>query len=261
MTAPHRIENELYRIDFEAEAGRLVSVLDKKCDCDLIAERALGESFRLLLPLPGVECNYIDGREQTLTACDASADSLALTWRGPLTSEHGAFNLDVVLHIALAGEAIEFTCEVRNGTEHKLAEVWYPILGGMMGLGSAENRRDTTVLLPMGNGCWTQNIFTDFGNTRGQTLGIAGEEHAFWYPGYMPMPWVSLHNPALNRGLYFAALEETPRIKSIRFAQDPQEERDRRPAGGIGAIVAPSAVARPFLPAPSASRLCGRRPP
>ncbi len=117
MSAPYRLENELYRIDVEADAGRLVSVLDKKGGCDLITDPALAENFRLLLPLPDVECNYIDGREQKLSACDASADSLTLTWRGPLTSGYGAFDLDVVLRIALAGEAIEFTCEVRNDAE------------------------------------------------------------------------------------------------------------------------------------------------
>jgi hypothetical protein len=123
--------------------------------------------------------------------------------------------------VALAGEAVQFDCRVRNGSEHKLTEVWYPVLGGLRGLGTAEQQRGTQALVPLGNSVWAQPLFSDFGNTRGETLGVTGAEHSFYYPGSMCMPWVSLYHPELDRALYFAALEETPRVKLIRFNLDP----------------------------------------
>jgi len=220
VTAPYCLENESYHVEVDAEAGRLISVVDRPRRFELIAEPALAGNFRLLLPLPDTGCNYINGCEQTLSSCDVSDNCMTLTWRGPLNSQYGAYDLDVVMRIALVDQAIEFTCDVRNGTEHKLAEVWYPVFGGMMGLGSEDVRRETIALVPLSNEHWKQNIFADFGDTRGQTLGVPGGEHSFCYPGFMPMPWVSLYNPALDCGLYVAALEDTPRVKMLRFALD-----------------------------------------
>ena len=215
------VENASYAIGIDPRRGTIVSLVDKVGGYDLIADPRLAGNFRLLLPLPGQECNYLDGREQSLSACEQAPDAVTLTWNGPLKNARGEFDLGVTLRIELTGEAVQFHCEVRNGTEHKLTEVWYPVLGGLQGVGRAEDRRSTAAMVPAVNSAWAQPLFTDFGNTRGETLGITGAEHSFCYPGALSMPWVSLYNPANRRALYFAALEETPRVKLLRFALDP----------------------------------------
>jgi len=225
-----RLENAYYAVGIDPRCGTIVSLVDKAGGYDLIAEPRLAGNFRLLLPLPGVECNYLDGREQPLSACEQRLDGVTLVWNGPLNNERGSFDLGVTLRIELTSEAVEFHCEVRNGTEHKLAEVWYPVLGGLQGVGRAEDRRSTAVLAPTTNTAWAQPLFTDFGNSHGETLGISGAEHSFCYPGTLCMPWVSLHNPANQRALYFAALEETPRVKLLSFDFDPGTAEGR--AGG-----------------------------
>jgi len=216
-----RLENSYYAIELTADRGTIVSLVDKAGGYDLIADPRLAGSFRLLLPLPGMESNYFDGIEQRLSGHEQTANSVKLTWNGPLKNERGEFDLGVTLWIELAGEEIRFRCEVRNSTEHKLTEVWYPVLGGLHGIGRAEERRATEALAPTTNTAWAQPLFTDFGNTHGETLGVSGAEHSFCYPGTLSMPWISLHNPANKRALYFAALEETPRVKLLRLAFDP----------------------------------------
>lgn len=215
------IENPHYRVEFNSTNGLLTRLLDKRGKTELIAEPRLADNFRVLLPIPGMDANYILGSEQKLSSSQVTETSVELRWDGPLKNERGEFALDVTLRMEFVGEAIHFRSSVRNRTEHKIFEVWHPIVGGMMGLGTGPKRRETEVLVPTGNAHWRQPIFTNFGNTRGQVLGTFGGEHSFCYPGFMSMPWFSLFRSDRSRALYFAALEDTPRVKGIRFALDP----------------------------------------
>ena len=224
------LENAYYAIEIETMHGTLQRLTDKVGGYELITEPRLADNFRLLLPLPAVECNYILGQEQSLSSYETMADSVKLVWQGPLRNARGAFDLDVSLWVELIDESIQFRCEVRNGTEYQIAEIWYAIIGGMTGVGDGDRQKDTWALLPSGNNVWHQQLFTDFGNTRGQTLGVTGAEHSFCYPGVMCMPWVSLYNPTANRAIYVAALEEVPRVKMIHFYLDPGSA-EGRPGG------------------------------
>src|SRR5208337_2243289 len=58
------IENGLYRLEVDAERGLIQRIFDKAGKVELIAEPRLADNFRLLLPLPGLEANYIFGPEQ-----------------------------------------------------------------------------------------------------------------------------------------------------------------------------------------------------
>ena len=49
----------------------------------------------------------------------------------------------------------------------------------------------------------------------------SGVFDSFCYPGFLCMPWVSIFHSKLQRAVYIAALEETPRVKAIRFALEP----------------------------------------
>ena len=208
MAETYSVENERYRVEVDGGHGRIVSVVDKARGYDVISVPGEADNFRILVPLPDMLSNYVIGSEQALSSCDVAGDRMTLKWEGPLRAVCGELDLDVTMGIALAGEAIEFTCAVRNGTEYPLNEVWYPILGGMRGIGPEAQRRETMALVPQANQFWLQNLFTDFGNTRGQTLGVTGAEHIFGYPGFMPMPWVSLFHRGLDCGLCFRRWSE-----------------------------------------------------
>jgi hypothetical protein len=218
--SPYHLENDLYYLEVDGEFGCITRIRDKRGGFELITEPRLAENFRVLLPLPDVECNYLLGSQQRLTSARAENDALVLQWGPRLHNERGEFALAVEMRIALVGETIEFTCRMQNGSAYAIAEVWYPIIGGMTGFGAGETGRRAEVLVPTGNAHWRQPIFTDFGNSAGQRLGIPGGEHSFYYPGVLSMPWICLQQPEEEHGLYFAALENIPRVKGIRFALD-----------------------------------------
>jgi len=223
MNAHHWVENDCYRVEVEPQHGRIVRVYDKRGRLELITEPRLAENFRLLLPLPQMHANYILGSEQELASAEREGDTLKLHWAPLLRSEYGAFDLDVTLWIVLAGESIEFRCDVANGTEHKLAEVWYGMIGGMTGLGAGPQAKLTRMLLPEGAGHRDQDIFNQFGggSPPNAGLGLYGPEYSYFYPGHLSMGWISLYNPEISRGLYYAAHDPESCAKVLRFQLMP----------------------------------------
>lgn len=219
------LENALYRIEIESTHGCIVDVVDKAGGYSLIGEPRLAENFRLLLPQPGMQANYLLGAEQTLTTWTQQEDGLRLRWDGPLTNAQDTFDLSVAMDIAFVDAAIEFRCTVENRTTCSLAEVWYPILGGMTGLGPEETRAQTVVVVPHYYSQWVRQLFHTFGT--GECLGVDGGEHRFNYPGNMSMPWVSLHHPQQQRGLFSMVADPTPRCKLLRFGFYPGTAHDR----------------------------------
>ena len=61
-----KIENASYILEVSPENGALVRLRDKVGGVELLTHARLAESFRLLVPLPELEANYILGTEQHL---------------------------------------------------------------------------------------------------------------------------------------------------------------------------------------------------
>jgi hypothetical protein len=218
-------ENHLYLLEVDSKHGVLSRLRDKIGKVELITEPRLAENFRLLLPLPKMHANHILGKEQRLSSAEKLSNGIKLHWAGPLQNAQGSFSLAVTLWIDLIGQTIQFRCNVENRTKHKLAEVWYPVLGGMTGIGSTSDRKNTKVLVPYLFSQWTRDLFTNFGT--GQCLGIFGGEYSFNYAREMSMPWTSLYNPGRKRAVYFAAHDQVARSKSLSFTMTPGNATQR----------------------------------
>ena len=213
------IENPYYLVAVDTENGTILGLRDKRGRIDLITEPRLADNFRLLIPLPDLEANYILGREQQLTSHEKGPDSLDLTWQGPLKNLQGNFDVSVSMKIRLTGLSIEFSISVTNRTHHQIAEVWYPILGGFTGIG---DRQDSHEMIPYAGKSAETDLFHRFeGRSPGEGLGITYVENFWAYPNPMPMPWISLYNNKLNRAMYFACYDTICRYKVVRVEMHP----------------------------------------
>src|ERR1039458_8804616 len=124
--APLTLENAHYVVAVDPVNGAISKLLDKKSGLDLISEPRLADNFRLLIPLPDLEANYILGREQRLASHEQGDDRLRLTWKSPLVNPQGSFDVEVSMTIRFVGASMEFSVDVKNQTKHRIAEVWYP---------------------------------------------------------------------------------------------------------------------------------------
>ena len=227
------VENDLYRIEVERPNGTVVRVYDKVGQLDLIQEPRLADNFRFTLPLRGdaawqsTEANYILGKDQPLTVCRREENGLHLRWEGPLTSVFGKpYDVSVTMTIRLLGEDVRFNLQVENHTPHEIGELFYPILGGSLGLGrEADQRKETELQIPSGTSIETSRIFHTFANH--SWLGVFGPEQYHAYPTKLSMPWIELYQPTLRRAAYFGAHDPQARFKVIHLEQCPGVAGDR----------------------------------
>ena len=138
---PIRFENSNYTIEVSRGSGLLSRFYDKRSRTELITEPRLADNFRLLVPLPDLEGNYILGREQKLTRYEQNPDSLILYWNGPLLNAKDRYDIVVTMTITFVSDAVEVRLALENRGDRSIDEVWYPVLGG--GHRSRQTRRDT----------------------------------------------------------------------------------------------------------------------
>ncbi|HEV8634931.1 MAG TPA: DUF6259 domain-containing protein [Chloroflexota bacterium] len=221
-----RIENGYYVVELNPQNGALTRLYDKVGALELLAHDRLAESFRLLLPLPDLEANYVLGTEQRLSSADQTGGGVVLRWDGPLTNARGGWDLDVETRIAFVGEAVELRTTVRNRTRHKLAEVWHAGLGGLMGVG---DRAATRTTLAKTRGPDTDWLFKQFPESMGVGAGggLRFAEYYVRYPVEIGMPWLDMSNQALGRGVYYGCHDTTPRLATLRVEMHPGLARNR----------------------------------
>jgi len=215
---PIRLENAAYVVDVAPTNGAIRRFYDKRSRTELISEARLADNFRLLVPLARLEGNYILGTEQKLASHQQQGDTLTLSWQTPLTNSQGKYDIDVRMTIALSEAAAEVKLSLRNRSDHSIDEVWYPVLGGITGVGSREDTDETINL-----GGWTSNthLFRHFPSMGGGALGIPFAETYWSYPQGISMPWFDLSNAKLGRGVYVGVHDPVSRYKALRFELHP----------------------------------------
>lgn len=186
----------------ETAYGRVLALIDEDSGAGLCVPRDAAENFRLLVPSDANAENRILGRDQSLSALEREGDVLHLRWDGPLADEAGArHDIDVAMDIALRPEGAAFTLSLENRGDSIVTEVWYPVLGGVLGLDGTEDGAKVSMGPP---------------NVGGKSFSLPFGEHAASYPG-LNMAYVDLTAQRHNRGLYFGAHDLVARQKHFRF--------------------------------------------
>ena len=226
-----RLENDFYRVDVSRRNGVITRLLDKKAGIDFIREPRSAGNFKFTLPIRGeaawqaTEANYVMGDQQILSSVKRDRDALELIWRGPLTSVlDRTYDADVTMRIALVEDRIEFSLTVDNRTDLEIGELFYPMLGGTIGLvpNSAKDYVDpkqTVMVMPGRTGPQSALVFQNFANQ--SWLGIMGPEQHYGYPDQLCMPWLDFYQKDIDRGLYIAAIDPIVRYKVIHVEMFP----------------------------------------
>lgn len=222
-----RLENEVYSIEVGRSNGVIARIHDKVGNLDLMLEPRLSDNWAFALPIVGkeawtnTEANRIQGKSQALTSHILESNSLTLRWDGPLVSVFGIFyDVAVEMTLTLQGDQVVFGMTIDNRTPLEIGEVYYPILGGTLGLGAkAHQRRSTVRTVPTSVNADTQRIYHSFANMT--PFGEVYPEQVYVYPHSLSMPWMHLYSPQLNRGVYLGAHDPVRRMKAVQLLQYP----------------------------------------
>ncbi|MBI5092417.1 MAG: hypothetical protein HZB26_08230 [Candidatus Hydrogenedentes bacterium] len=226
-----RLENDFYRVEVSRRNGVITRLLDKKAGVDFIREPRLAGNFKFTLPIRGeaawqaTEANYVMGEQQKLSSVKRDGKSLELIWRGPLTSVVGrTYDADVTMRVSLVEDQIAFTLAVDNRTDLEIGELFYPMLGGTIGLvpNSSDyfvDPKQTVMVVPGRTGVQSALPFQNFVNQ--SWLGIHGPEQHYGYPDQLCMPWLDFYQNDIDRGLYIGAVDPIVRYKVIHVEMFP----------------------------------------
>ncbi|MCC6696977.1 MAG: hypothetical protein IT365_15215 [Candidatus Hydrogenedentes bacterium] len=223
----HVLENEHYRVEVDRRHGTIRRILDKAKNLELIREPRLAGNYEFSLPIKkeeawqNTEANYILGNKQRLDACTQRENGLTLTWEGPLRSVFGEeYDATVTMRIDLAADDVVFNLSIDNRSALEVGEVYYPILGGLRGLGETQqDLKDTYLALPYGAGLKTSRPFYVFDNM--VPFGSLYPEQYHRYPDALSMPWLDLYNARLQRGVYIGAHDPIARNKTFQLLHVP----------------------------------------
>ena len=136
-----RLENSHVLLEIDPALGTICRILDKSSGIDLASTPALAENFRLVLLMPDKTTATIMGRDQKLSGVSRTPDGLALSWNGPLKDTAGAeHKIAVRMDVKAVGNELQFGLHLDNGTNGKVKEAWYPMIGGLTKFGDRESR-------------------------------------------------------------------------------------------------------------------------
>lgn len=200
------IRNDAYVVEVSRRNGSITRILDRKSGIELIREPRLARSFKFSLPLPGkepwqgLEANYIDGKDQKLASIESSSSKLVLHWGPRLKSTLGGTHaLSCAMTIALVGDGIRFEFDVDNTTPYKVGEVYFPMIGGLQGLGTKMGQLKTTEFVrPAGANTASAGIFRVYTNMA--SFSDTGPEQWYLY-GQGEKIWAGFSGPKASRSV------------------------------------------------------------
>jgi hypothetical protein len=188
-------------------SGVILRIHDALSGITLAPPTGLAENFRLVLHKPDGTNVTVLGKDQALSASRVVGGTLTLDWNGPLKDAAGG-ELDISVRMTVAATAggLTFGLHVKNQSQAKVQEAWYPMIGGLADFASSGGKSDATLWIPTSR------------PTERPIVPTAGGA-SFGYPGQMTMGFACVQSKSAGRTLYFASHDSIARHKTFRFVE------------------------------------------
>ena len=154
--------------------------------------------------------------------------------------------------IELRDEGVWFDLKISNPSRYAVGETYFPVLGGLQGLGTTHGQLQATEMVrptgapasgrkrqgkgtagtspaPTGPGFTASAIFKVFNNM--SSFGDQGPEQFYAYPVSQPEPWVGFCSPKASRSVLIGALDPADRGLYLRLELVPASSGATRDDG------------------------------
>jgi hypothetical protein len=147
---------------------------------------------------------------------EVDAKKITLHWSKPLVNYLGEkCDVSAAMGIELAQDGVLLTLKIDNSTRYPIGEVFFPIIGGIQGIGkTGEQLKATQFVRPTAaDAVATADIFRVFANM--WWLGDHGPEQFHACP--KDLSWIEFSTPQLNRSIYVGAHDAANRSLVFRL--------------------------------------------
>ena len=174
----------------------------------LTAPDGMAENYRLLLGAPDEPQRLIRGRDQNLSSMTRTENEVRLVWQGPLVDTGGGtHNINVTMTVRFSPSGAQFQLALDNNADTPVAEAWYPMLGGLLGMRESADSANFAIGPPA---MAAKKLTRPYG------------EHVVSYPG-MNMAYVNIQTAPDGPSLYIGDHDEIARYTLIRFVELGEE--------------------------------------
>ncbi len=136
-------------LEADRNSGVILSIYSAASGITLAPPAGLAENFRLTLHKPDGTNVTVVGKDQALLESRVDGATMTLDWKGPLKDTAGAgHDISVRMTIIADVGGLTFGLRVTNGSQVKVQEAWYPLVGGLTGFASTGGKSDATLWIP-----------------------------------------------------------------------------------------------------------------
>jgi hypothetical protein len=194
-------------LEADGKSGAILRIHDASSAITLAPPPELAENFRLVLQKPDRTTITVLGKDQALSESRVDDGTMTLDWNGPLKDTAGAgHNISVRMTITAVAGGLTFGLHLTNGSQVKVQEVCYPLVGGVTGFAATGGKPDATLWIPTST------------PTERPVVPTAGGA-SYGYPGQMTMGFACVQSKSAGKTLYFAAHDAIARYKTFRFVE------------------------------------------
>lgn len=207
------LENNLMKVAFDKEYGRLVSLEYKTTGWHIERRPELAESFRMLVPINERRDNTVFGAEHKLQSytIDESGKRITFVWNDMRSVAVDKLDIEFTAGVELTNEGLSFTGEIVNNSGLAIDVVFWPYLGDF----NVPDKRKKTA--------W--NSFGYSGAL--QEIPITPKflsEHGYWGVDYPIQTRRTMHSmfsliQSENQGLY-VAYHDTTELDLLAFTME-----------------------------------------
>jgi len=201
------LENDALRAEFSAETGALVALQSKLTGWAIHRRPELGVSFQMLVPLPEMRNNPVNGEKQRVSRVIHGDQSLTFIWNSVVSEHGGELPIAFTGTVTLTSVGLTFTGSVTNNSPYTVEAIAYPVIGDV-----APTTPDGTLER------WTQNyggggpasLYPKMHETEGywgtcspiSSTGNAGSQFLLLQHDNQGL-YVGYHDPALRECMMF----------------------------------------------------------
>ncbi|MGH9345119.1 MAG: hypothetical protein ACRD19_15335, partial [Terriglobia bacterium] len=126
------LENQEFLIAFNKTSGAITRLERKSTHWVIERRPELGASFRLLVPLPDRDDNFVLGEKQRAVKVDkVSNNRVEIVWKNLLSEHGGVLPITLTATVELRGGELSFGATLANGSELTVDTIAYPFFGDL----------------------------------------------------------------------------------------------------------------------------------